>query len=272
MSLSKEILTDDIIRSNLVLAEEVTPRFVEKCLSLCNQHELNSKELLNYIDAFLLDNSSLGLSFDTVEKLERKIIEETKSQEKIRMKNNGSTKDKKASTSGSFALGKRSMNSFSSPEVDSLLGDGYEYTPPAPIPYNSMNPSMPRESASASSSPGSTISTQSPVTVANSHGEINTYALRNNAGQSVVSLNGALGMRPQFIKSSAKPFGAHGRVTTNSADFENITTRYRFMFTSLEERARALDKHLLRVQEEMCKKYIISDLQPVGEDEMKPTP
>jgi DNA polymerase alpha subunit B len=37
------------------------------------------------------------------------------------------------------------------------------------------------------------------------------------------------------------------------------------MFTSLIERAKALDKHLIRLQEDMCRKLMITDaLQPVG--------
>lgn len=48
--------------------------------------------------------------------------------------------------------------------------------------------------------------------------------------------------------------------------FENIDQRYRFMFTTLEERARAMDRHLLAIQEKMCTLASIpaNTLQPVG--------
>ena len=64
--------------------------------------------------------------------------------------------------------------------------------------------------------------------------------------------------------SDQRPFGTRARLTTDDAAFENITHRYRFMFTSLEERARALDKHLLRIQTELCARLQITELQPVG--------
>lgn len=48
--------------------------------------------------------------------------------------------------------------------------------------------------------------------------------------------------------------------------FENIDQRYRFMFTTLEERARAMEMHLLSLQEKMCTLASIpaNTLQPVS--------
>ena len=48
--------------------------------------------------------------------------------------------------------------------------------------------------------------------------------------------------------------------------FENIDQRYRFMFTTLEERARAMEIHLLSLQEKMCTLASIpaNTLQPVS--------
>lgn len=61
-----------------------------------------------------------------------------------------------------------------------------------------------------------------------------------------------LGSRDTFEMSASRPYGTRGRLTTDDNEFENITQRYRFMFTTLEERARTLDKHLHRIQAEVC--------------------
>jgi DNA polymerase alpha subunit B len=93
-----------------------------------------------------------------------------------------------------------------------------------------------------------------------------TYEQRQNAGQSVVTMNQALGMRGQFEPSDRQPLGMRCIVDDNDVDFENVKQRYRYMFTSLDERSRALDKQLIRMQEAMCEMASISpeDLQPVG--------
>ena len=80
----------------------------------------------------------------------------------------------------------------------------------------------------------------------------------------MIKSNAELGERGQFEMSDVRPFGTRARLTTNEEEFRNITQRYRFMFTSLEERARALDGQLLKLQTEMMEKFMITDLCPVG--------
>lgn len=86
------------------------------------------------------------------------------------------------------------------------------------------------------------------------------------SGQSVTHLNPALGSRGPFEKSSSPPLGTRCQLTTNDEDFENITQRYRYMFTTLDERARAIDRHMMRLQQQLCEMIKISeeDLTPVG--------
>ena len=93
-----------------------------------------------------------------------------------------------------------------------------------------------------------------------------SYSKRTNSGQVVQSHNVNLGLRGPFVDSDLKPIGMRCRVTCNPDDFDNVQQRYRFMFTTLEERAKALDKHLLQLQTEMCHCANIdeSTLQPVG--------
>ena len=56
------------------------------------------------------------------------------------------------------------------------------------------------------------------------------------------------------------------RLETNDADFESISGRYRYMYTTLDERARSLDKHLLKLQDQLCLLADIPEggLHPVG--------
>ena len=69
--------------------------------------------------------------------------------------------------------------------------------------------------------------------------------------------------RIMIIHSS---LGMRCKVETNEEDFNNVTQRYRYMFTTLDERSRSVDKHLIAMQEAMCDMASIapSDLQPVG--------
>jgi DNA polymerase alpha subunit B len=92
------------------------------------------------------------------------------------------------------------------------------------------------------------------------------YEMRKNHGQSVASMNINLGKRGKFEASDIKPLGLRSQLTTNDTDFENVERRYRFMFTTLDERARALDRHLLNLQSEMCTMASVDEsaLQPVG--------
>lgn len=92
------------------------------------------------------------------------------------------------------------------------------------------------------------------------------YEARTNSGQPVpgASLNISLGDRGDFVASDAKPLGNCCRVTTSTDDFLNVNDRFRFMYTPVDERARAIDRQLLHIQSDMCEAHFISELQPVG--------
>jgi DNA polymerase alpha subunit B len=92
------------------------------------------------------------------------------------------------------------------------------------------------------------------------------YAERPSRGETVLTLNPGLGERGEFEPSSAKPIGARCRIESNPEDFDNCSGVYRYMFTTLEERARSLDKHLLHLQQQLCAFASIEDgdLHPVG--------
>jgi DNA polymerase alpha subunit B len=92
------------------------------------------------------------------------------------------------------------------------------------------------------------------------------YKSRTNSGQIVASHNHEQGFRGEFEPSSAKPIGLTCRIQCQTEDFENIKDRYRYMYTTLEERMRALDRHLLKLQNDMCEMANIpkENLQRVG--------
>eukprot|EP00981_Chlorochromonas_danica_P000159 scaffold46_cov196-Ochromonas_danica.AAC.9 len=92
------------------------------------------------------------------------------------------------------------------------------------------------------------------------------YADRTNRGSTMLAYNTSLGDRGEVVPSDQKPLGLRATITSEEDDMENIHQRYRFMYTTLEERARALDKHLLRIQKTMCQRAQLSEesISPVG--------
>ena len=91
-----------------------------------------------------------------------------------------------------------------------------------------------------------------------------SYDDRLDAGKSLTSLHEDMGMRGELEKSDK--FQMRCKVVDNPDDFDNVTTRYRYMFTTLDERARALEKQFHRIQKDMCELAGLStdDLAPVG--------
>lgn len=95
-----------------------------------------------------------------------------------------------------------------------------------------------------------------------------SFKKRADKGKVVLTLkeNESLDDRGDFEPSTSKPLGIRCVITEYDEAMENVKTRYRSMFTSLDERARALDKHLLKIQKDMCiaASVLEEDLQPVG--------
>ena len=75
-----------------------------------------------------------------------------------------------------------------------------------------------------------------------------------------------LSARGDVELSDTRPLGLRCKIDWNVDDFNNISSRYRYMFTTIDERARALDRHLLRLQNHFCGvlQIPIDDLQPLG--------
>lgn len=110
--------------------------------------------------------------------------------------------------------------------------------------------------------------TGSPLTMMGDESTVSKvkFVDRKGRGDSLAELNHALEKRRKFEPSSNKPLGMRCKLDSNSDDMDNLSKRQRYMFTTLDERARAFDKHLIRMQEAMCELASISpeDLTPVG--------
>ena len=124
-----------------------------------------------------------------------------------------------------------------------------------------------RETPSPESSQGSRYS--SPLTIPDAlSSEIvrKAWTERSDVGKVLVKFNTELGRREEFVSSDRKPLGIRCTVEMRDDDFDNVKERYRYMFTTLDERARAPEKHLMAMQDFMCSLANISpeDLMPVG--------
>lgn len=213
---------------------------LEKCAALCNRYSLPSGDLAQKLEAFLI-NKNCDLSFENFGQFETEVhrsimkapiiqrnvaVQETK-------KRSYTSASPDASSNGDVA---KSQNFFATPgdskasHIQSIITNG---------------PS------------------QSPSDISQS--QLNAYHDRKGRGMSLLEYNKELGGRGDFVPSTRRPLGLRCEILTNNNEiFDSVTQRYRFMFTTLEERARALDRQLLDIQEFMCQVGDIQELQPVG--------
>ncbi|CAE7489375.1 POLA2, partial [Symbiodinium microadriaticum] len=93
-----------------------------------------------------------------------------------------------------------------------------------------------------------------------SQSQSGSFQSRENIGQVVAKLNESLPVRGSFRSSQSSLLGARCTVSLKDSDeFPNVMQRYRYMFTTLEERARALDRHHASLEEDMCSRAGIGD-------------
>ena len=106
----------------------------------------------------------------------------------------------------------------------------------------------------------------SPLTLNETSASQIEYADRSGSGNSIVKLNPTLEMREKFEKSETKPLGMRCKLVDDPDDFNNKMKRYRYMYTTLDERARALEEHFFDMQEKMCEAEGLNsdNLTPVG--------
>lgn len=138
------------------------------------------------------------------------------------------------------ALGKRQASTMVTPPNKRVQGTSLNTTPVSAV--DKVASSRNRMSPNKVTPHG-----PSPPTV-----NIISYGERKNAGQVLVTYN-PNDLEPVTQEDSSKP-----RCIVSSDDFStNVQTPYRHMFTTLEERAVALDDHLNEMGNAMVQRYEI---------------
>jgi hypothetical protein len=189
---------------------------------LCEKFSLSAKEITGSLEAFLINSNKSALSLDVMGKFENHIMQNSSKRKKIRFSDESPSAPMSNPT-------KRSMM-FGTPEFEGSAPSQYEVDP------------------IVSSQNALTYGSKTPVAVKG------LFSKRVDRGKVLLSVNESLEDRGTFEPSSMKPYGARVRVIAkfdgeeDDEVFNNVTTRYRYMYTSLEERARALDKHLYKIQ------------------------
>lgn len=223
----QSITSRDVVAAldTLRMKDQVQASLYEKCAGLCNKYSMQASELANQVEAFLINSTAQVLTLDMFGKLEQD-IHKAKFQP-----------SKQAST---FKV--VTPNEKKRPLAESFV-----------TPSSANSSSYPNSGGSQSSTP--TQSVQGPK-----------FSDRVKRTDPVLTFNATVGERGDFVASDARPVGLRCRIQSAAEGdlFANVADRYRFMYTTLDERARAMDKHLLAVQTAMCEANYIHELQPVG--------
>ena len=278
----------------------IPPNIVEKCAAMCVKYDITEADLIGRIDAFLTNDMKEILTPDIFGKFEQEINRQSNKQAR-----NPTSMSSSTHTATKPPLAKRALDTPSPALVAQNKRAHVSFATPDEIGKTAKIPFRHGEEASPGTSQSPTIfaaGSSSDNAAGNENAgvvprPVHTYKNRPNVGVSMATLNPTLGMRGEFEPSERKPLGkcsvlletpsdrhslttvSHPSLThrypslgmrckveTNEEDFDNVTQRYRYMFTTLDERSRSVDRHLIAMQEAMCDMASIapSDLQPVG--------
>jgi len=207
----------------------------DKCASLCNKYTLKIDDFKNIVEAFLLQNNN-HLSHDNMGKLEGFVYKEESLKTKLNKENSYNT------PSVSIDTHKRHITHATPDDskrariiMKSKISPGSMQTPDVPDGQSKLPP-----------------------------GE--AFRERQGRGNTIDNFNSNLGPRADFEPSTKTPLGMRCQISTNDNDFENMAQRYRYMFTTLDERAKGRDRHVQKLMEDMCAmaNIPVEDLQPIG--------
>jgi DNA polymerase alpha subunit B len=247
-----QTLTADDIKNAIIdpnVKDNLEPVILQKCALMATKLKIKAKDFNNYLEAFLLETSNENLSIDILGKFDLYLIKETTiASQKIKAE-----------------IKVEGMNKPPLPPSSSSSSHS------APSPGNSQNIKRQGQFGTPNSQKSSKIaftSTPDGVTPTSTQASTPSYNERQNSGAVVSSHNPNLEMRGAFQRATqaANILGMRCEISTRVEECENITQRYRYMFTTLDERARSLDKQLLSLQEQMCEEAHINpdDIQPIG--------
>lgn len=233
-------ISSAISKSGIEVPDQET---LKKCLHLCDQYNLTTKDFVNQLDAFTCGcNEKLSMeNFGKFEQeVRRNFTNASKSIDKRKQLTNKRSYETNQSPGLHFEYEPRKITQTTTPNEDKKMK----------IPFI--------EDIISSNTSNSNWS--SPQI------ENSVFKNRQNSGQIILDINNSLGKRGNFEKSDSKPIGIRCKLISHDEDFDQIKQRYRFMYTTLEERCRALDRHFEKIQTEMCKilNLQVSDLQPLN--------
>lgn len=252
MSLTKDrLLADGFIANSLDRAE------ADNMVTMCQKFNIDVKKISAYMKTFMETEEIGVLNIADFGRFENFINNEEK---KLSKENIVNISGNKRPAGGDTPLGNQTHNKKATvtPAAGSnnLAGRDFNSTGIAAITPSDASKAV------LNSTYGSNVS----ATKSTKAGTDAVYKKRNNSNQATKEFQLDLGVRGPFDKSSREPLGKRCDVKANEADFNNIKDRYRYMFTTLEERARALETHMLNMQAYMCTKVLIKeeDLTPMG--------
>jgi len=256
-------------------------KLLDKCALLCDKYTLGVDAFVMCLEAFLAEVAKNSISIEDMGKLEQRLhkqsnaakqqqqnvqaqlLQQQQQQRKqqqqqrapLKQMDNSMTADSPVVGS---ATGKRSLPINGASGNTVTPGPDSEGVRPVKIQNTSGGSSFLQSAALDAQTPGGTS------IGGGSGGE--AFRSRKGRGDSVASMNTALGSRAEFARSERGALGMRCVVSTTGEDINNCEGRYRYMFTTLEERARNLDRHLIKMQTFMCDKANLKpeDLQPVG--------
>lgn len=240
----------------------------EKCRDLCMRFSLSADALASEWDAYAtnksIDTVSVealqGLAMDLQQKKSRKPPLKPRAQPKAKGAEARPSLSKESLKTATAAA----SGEMRSPTASQASQQSSQFATP------SVGPSKSAAGARAASGKDfSPASYQSPLQVAGD------YANRTNAGQVVARYNDKLPAMRNAPKPSAFPSGARCRIDTDpfasqadaadAAEGGNVRKKYRFMYTSLDERAAKLEEQMNELHDVLAKRYGLTSIQPVGQ-------
>lgn len=248
----------------------------DKCAVLCDKYKLGVEAFVLCLEAFLVEASKHSITLEDMSKLEQRLYKQSASAKQQLLRQQQLQQQQQQDQRRQRALKPvDNLLSVDSPVVASSMGKR-SLPPQAPsatvTPFNGEDGRPTKfQSSSNGGVPSSfhqlpALDSQTPGGSSSGSGGGEAFRTRKGRGDSVASMNTSLGSRADFVRSDRGPLGMRCAISTSGEDINNCEGRYRYMFTTLEERARNLDRQLLKMQTFMCDKANLKaeDLQPVG--------
>jgi DNA polymerase alpha subunit B len=261
---------------------------IEKCRTICTQFGLSADDVASEWDAYSTNKGVDSITVETLAAFENDLRRQKASKPRVQPKSAGSAGSKRKAaetfTKDSITAAAAATSRTVKVEPDAMspaaAGAGAAVSQAkAEAQFASpANPTAKSVPAPHGTKPFSPASYQSPLAVPGD------YANRTNAGQVVSMYNKQLPGRMGGAKPSSRPSGARCHVDTdpfaalegeaNSSSSSsssssdgaagNVQKRYRYMYTSLDERAAALDAQVLSVQGTLLKRFGLAEPAAVG--------